>query len=94
MTWARQMVGVLILGVALMVIVFVGVPLGAAALEWIATLDFASARTAGVEMARTLGGDYLAEISCGALAVASTVIYSGLVRVDRRRPEPSQSPAP
>jgi hypothetical protein len=86
------MTGALILGAVLMAVVFIGVPLGAALLEWIATLDLASARIAGVEMARTLGGEYLAEISCGALAIATSVVYSGLVRVDRRKPEPSQTP--
>jgi hypothetical protein len=88
------MIGVLILGTVLMAIVFVGVPLGAALLELVASADFANAKAAGVEMVRMLGGEYLAEISCGALAIASTMIYSGLVRVDRRRPEPSQSPSP
>jgi hypothetical protein len=88
------MIGVLILGTVLMAIVFVGVPLGAALRELVASADFANAKAAGGERVRMLGGEYLAEISCGALAIASTMIYSGLVRVDRRRPEPSQSPSP
>ncbi len=94
MAWARQMIGSLILGAALMIAVFAGLPLGAALLEGVATLNFTSARLAGVEMARTLGTDYLAEISCGALAVATSVVYSGLVRVDRRAPEGSEQPTP
>jgi hypothetical protein len=41
--------------------------LGAALLELVASADFANAKAAGVEMVRMLGGEYLAEISCGAL---------------------------